>query len=276
MKMALAGRLAAMLAVVLGILCTHAQAADVKVLSTIAFQRVFEQELPAFNRASGHAASAEFGGTTAMAGRLQNGEVADVYFGTRPAVDALLAAGKLQPDSVVDLARSPVGMAVRKGAPRPDISTAAALRRALLAAKGITYPDPASGSVSAIHITKVAEQLGIAEALKAKTRRPPGGAAAGPTMLITGEADLAVQQNCELLLAPGVELLGPLPPEFQLVTVMSAAVPVTAREPAAARALIRYLQTPAAAEVMQRWGLEPLARTGSARSTGERRPKAAL
>jgi molybdate transport system substrate-binding protein len=263
MKAAFAGQLALVFAVVLGILCAHAQAADVKVLSTIAFQRVFEQELPAFNHASGHAASAEFGGNTAMAERVQKGEAADVYFGTRPAIDALLAAGKLQPDSVVDLARSPVGMAVRKGAPRPDISTANALRSALLAAKGITYPDPAAGSVSGIHITKVAERLGIAEALRARTRRPPGTAAGGPTMLITGEADLAIQQNCELLLVPGVELLGPLPPEFQLITVMSAAVPLTARQPVAARAFIRYLQTPAVAEVMQRWGLEPLARTGA-------------
>ncbi len=244
----------------LGISCTQAQAADVKVLSTIAFQSVFAEELTAFNRASGHRVSAEFGGTTAMATRVRNGEVADVYFGTRQAVDALLAAGKLQPDSVVDLARSPVGMAVKQGAPRPDISTADALRRAMLAARGITYPDPASGSPSAIHLTKVAEQLGIAEALRTRTRRPPGGGAAGPTMLTTGEADLALQQNCELLLAPGVELLGPLPPEFQLITIMSAAVPVTAREPAAARAFIRSLQRPTAGEVMQRWGLEPIAR----------------
>jgi molybdate transport system substrate-binding protein len=252
-----AALLAALLAA-LGAPPTPAAATDIKVLSTIAFQRVFDQELPAFNRVSGHTASAEFSGGTAMAARVRAGEAVDVFFGTRPLIDALLAAGKVRPDSVSDLAISRVGIAVRKGAARPDISTAAALRRVLLAAKGITYPDPASGSPSANHIIKVAEQLGIGDAFRAKTRRPPGGAATGPTLLATGEVELAVQQNCELLLVPNVELLGPLPPEFQLVTVMTAAVPVTAREPEAGKAFIRYMQTPAAAAVMNRWGLEPL------------------
>jgi molybdate transport system substrate-binding protein len=254
--------MAGLLAVLLGGACTQAQAAEVKVLSTIAFQRVFEEEVPTYNRSSGHTAAVEYGGGTAMARKVQEGAVADVYFGTRPLIDALLAAGKLQPDSVVELARSPAGFAVKKGAPKPDISTADALRRALLASRGITYPDPTSGSPSAIHLVKVAEQLGIADALKAKTRRPPGGAAAGPTMLGTGEADLAFQQNCELLLTPNVELLGPLPPEFRLITVMTAAVPMTARDPAAAKAFIRSLQTPEAAQVMRRWGLEPLVQIG--------------
>ena len=258
MSQPLATRIAAALAILFGVAPLPATAADITVLSTIAFQRVFDEQLPAFDRGSGHVAHAEFGGTTALATRVREGEVADVYFGTRPAIDALLAAGKVRPDSVVDLARSPVGFAVKKGAPRPDVSTADALRRTLLAAKGITYPDPASGSVSAIHLTRVAEQLGIAAELKARTRRPPGNAAAGPSLLASGEADLAFQQNCELLLAPGVELLGPLPREFQLVTVMSAAVPLTSREPEAARAFIRYLQTPAAVASMGRWGLEPL------------------
>jgi molybdate transport system substrate-binding protein len=260
MKMLFAGPVATAFAAVLGISCTQAQAAEVKVLSTIAFQRVFDEQIPAFNRASGHTGRAEFDGAAAMAERVQKGEVAEVYLGPRQNVDALVAAGKVQPDSVVDLARSPAGFAVRKGAPKPDISTADALRRTLLAAKGITYPDPAHGSPSGMYLVKLAGQLGIAEALQARTRRPPGGAAGGPAMLITGEADLAFQQNCELLLTPGVELLGPLPPELQLITVMSAAVPVTAREPAAARAFIRSLQTPAAGKVMQRWGLAPIAR----------------
>ncbi len=263
----LATHLAAVLAIVLGASSMLAEAAEVKVLSTIAFQRVFDEQLPAFNRTSGHTASAEFGGTTAMAGRVSNGEIADVYFGTRAAIDALLAAGKVRPDSVVDLARSPVGFAVKQGAPRPDVATADALKRTLLAARGITYPNPASGSPSANHLVRVAEQLGIGNELQARTRRPPGGAAAGPTMLITGEADLAFQQNCELLLTPGIELLGPLPREFQLITIMSAAMPVTTREPEAARAFIRHLQTPAAAAVMSRWGLEPIAPSGAITST---------
>ncbi len=264
MNQTIATRLVAHLAVVLTALLASsmpAMAAEVKVLSTIAFQSVFDTEIPAFNKSSGHKASVEFGGGSAMAARVQNNEVVDVYFGARQNIDALIAAGKVRADSVVDLARSPVGFAVKKGAPKPDISTADALKRTLLAARGITYPDPASGSPSANHLVRVAEQLGIADDLRAKTRRPPGGGAAGPTMLISGEAELAFQQNCELLLTPGIELLGPLPKEFQLITIMSAAVPVTAREPEAAKAFIKYLQTPSAMAVMKRWGLEPIAST---------------
>jgi molybdate transport system substrate-binding protein len=256
----MSGRLAALAALILSVCNTAAGAAEVKVLSTIAFQRVFDEEIPAFNRSSGHTVKAEFGGTTAMATRVRNGEAADIYFGTRQAVDALVAAGKVRADSVLSLANSPVGFAVKKGAHWPDVSTAEKLKNAILASKGITYPDPASGSPSANHLVKVAEQLGIADALQARTRRPPGGGAAGPDMLNTGEADLAFQQNCELLLAPNVELIGPLPREFQLNTVMAVAVLVQAREPQAAAAFIRYLQTPAVAKVMTRWGLEPLAK----------------
>jgi molybdate transport system substrate-binding protein len=246
-----------------------AQPADFKVLSTIAFEGAFKTLVPEFNRTAGHVTDAEFGGAGVMLERVQKDEVADLYFGPRETVDALVAAGKVRPGSVVDLVRSPMGIAVRKGAPKPDISTAAGLKRVLLAAKGITYPDPNGVSPSARQLVKIAARLGISEELKARTRRPTRGTAAGPTMLITGEVDLAVQQNCELLTyAPDIELLGPLPREFQLDTIMSAAVPITARDPSAARALIQFLQTPAAAEVMRRWSLEPIERAAAARAAG--------
>jgi molybdate transport system substrate-binding protein len=249
----------AALAALLCIACTTAQAAEVRVLSSKAFQGAFEEQLPIFERSSGHSLRAEFGGSAPMADRVRNGEVADVFFGVRHDIDTLLAAGKLQPDSVVDLAGVSLGLAVRKGAPKPDISTRDSLKRVLLAAKGITYADPAAGAPSAIHLLKIAEQLGISDELKARTRRPAGSDGPGLTMVANGEADLALQQTSELALMPGVELLGPLPPEFQLVTIESAGVLVSARQPAAGRALIRYLQTPAAVTAMQRRGLAPLA-----------------
>ena len=195
----------------------------------------------------------------AMANRVRQGEVADIYVGPRQNFDALIAAGRMQPDAVVDLAHSYFALAVRKGAPRPDISTPDALRRVLLAARGITFPDPAFGSPTGIHLTRVAAQLGISDELKARTRRPPDGTAFGPGMLISGEADIAVQQTSELLMQESaIDLLGPLPAEFQLTTIISAGVPVAAREPAAARAFIRFLQRPDAAKVLRRWGLEPI------------------
>jgi molybdate transport system substrate-binding protein len=254
----LAAPLVAMLAALSGFAATPARAADISVFATIAFQHVFDAAIPAFDRSSGNMVHVEYGGGSAMADRVKNGGAADVYVGSRAGVDALLAAGKVRPDSVVDLARSPVGFGVKKGAPKPDVSTAAALRRTLLAAHGITYPDPASGSPSANHLVRIAAQLGIADELQARTRRPAGGAAEGPVLLGTGEADLAFQQNCELLLAPDVELLGPLPPEFELITIMTAAVPANAHEPAAGLAFIRSLKTAPGGALMKRWGLEPI------------------
>ena len=260
-----AAPLVALCAALLALASAPARSAEVKVLSTIAFQRVFENALPDLDRDSGQTAKPEFGTAMALANRVQQGEAADVYIGPRQNVDALVKAGKVRADSVIDLARSPIGMAVRKGAPKPDISSAAALKRALLASRGVTFPDPAAGSPSGQHFLRVAAQLGVADELKAKTRRPPDGTAFGPSMLISGEADLALQQTSELLMRESdIDLLGPLPPEFQLITIMSAGVPVTSREPAAARAFIRALQAPAAGPVLKRWGLEPIAPAAAA------------
>jgi molybdate transport system substrate-binding protein len=259
MRLIAAGRMG-LAALLLGACTTLAGAGEIKVLSTIAFQRVFHEAVPAFDRASGNTVKVDFGGSAAVAGRVRNGEAADVYFGARKDMDELVAAGKVRAGSVVTLANSQAGFGVRKGAPKPDISTAAKLKSAILASKGITYPDPASGSPSGNQLVKIAAQLGVADALASRTRRPPGGGAAGPVMLNTGEADLAFQQNCELLLAPNVELIGPLPSEFELITPMVAAVPIQAHDPEAAMAFIRFLQTPAEAALMHRWGLEPLAK----------------
>lgn len=238
--------------------CASSFAADLKVLSTIAFERVFDEAIPVFNGSGGHKASVQLGTGGAVAARVQNDEVADLFIGPRQNIDALVKAGKLRADSVVDIARSTAGFAVKKGMPKPDISTAEALKRTLLAARGITYPDPSHGSPSANHLLRVAAQLGITNELKSRTRHPPVGNASGPTMLVTGEADLAFQQNCELLLVPDADLLGPLPKEFQLITIMAVAAPVTAREPEAAKAFVRYMQGPQAAAIMTRWGLEPV------------------
>lgn len=234
-----------------------AAAAELKVFSTIALQTALEDLAPKFGAASGHTISSDFAITGALAKRLQEGEAADVFVGTRSAVDELLKAGKVQKGSDVDLANSSVGMAVRKGAARPDISTTEALKRAIIAAKAISYTDPASGGASGVHFSKVLERLGIAEQMKARTRFPPGGGFAA-RLLVAGEVDLAVQQNAELLSVPGVELLGPLPAEWQSVTKFSAAVPVAARQPEAGKAFIRYLQTAQAATVLKAKGLEPL------------------
>src|SRR5438876_5047151 len=234
-----------------------AAAADVKGLSTIALQSVAEELLPQFEKASGHKVSITYGLGVAMVKRVQEGEAADFLLAPRGAVDGLLKAGKLAPGSDVSLARSSVGIAVRKGAPRPDISTPEALKRTLLAARAISYSNPAYGGASGVHFAKVLERLGIADEMKAKTRFPPEGGFTA-RLLAAGEVDLAVQQIGELISAPGVELLAPLPADLQSVTTFAAAIPLSASQPDAATALIRYLQSSAAMAVIKAKGLEPI------------------
>jgi len=234
-----------------------AAAADVKGLSTIALQSVAEELLPQFEKASGHKVSIAFGLGVAMVKRIQDGEAADFLLAPRSAVDGLLKAGKLAPGSDVSLARSSVGIAVRKGAAKPDISTPEALKRTLLAARAVSYSNPAYGGASGVHFAKVLERLGIADEMKAKTRFPPEGGFTA-RLLAAGEVDLAVQQIGELISTPGVELLGPLPGELQSVTTFAAAIPVSASQADAARALIRYLQSPEAMAVIKARGLDPV------------------
>jgi molybdate transport system substrate-binding protein len=233
-------------------------AAEIKGLSTIALQSVAEDLLPKFEKASGHKPSVSFGLGVAVAKRIEDGEAADIVLAPRSAIDGLLKAGKLAQGSDVTLARSGVGVAVRKGAPRPDISTPDALKRTLLAARAISYSNPAYGGASGVHFGKVLERLGIAEEMKAKTRFPPQGGFTAH-LLAAGEVDLAIQQTGELISTPGVELLGPLPGDLQSITTFAAAIPLAASQPDAARALIRFLQSPEAMAVMKAKGLDPVA-----------------
>ena len=248
----------AVIALALGGMPADARAAEIKVLATIGVQSVMEELAPRFEKASGHKLTITFGLGGALAKRVQDGEAADLLIGPRGAIDGLIKAGRLEPGSDSNLARSSVGVAVRKGAPKPDISTPDALKRALLAAKSISYSNPAFGGASGVHFGKVIERLGIVEEMKAKTRFPPEGGFTA-RLLANGDAELAVQQIGELISIPDVELLGPLPGELQSVTTFAAAIPSAAHQPHAARALIEYLQSPETAAVMKAKGLDPIA-----------------
>jgi len=235
-----------------------ASAAELHGLSTIAVQSAMEELIPHFEKASGHKVHVAFGLGVAMAKRVQDGESADFVVGPRVAIDGLTKAGKLAPGSEATLARSSVGVAVRKGAPKPDISTPDALKRTLLAARAISYSNPAYGGASGVHFAKVLERLGIADEMKPKTRFPPEGGFTA-RLLAAGEVDLAVQQTGELISVPGVELVGSLPGELQSVTTFAVAIPTAARQADAAKALIKYLQSAEAAAVMKAKGLDPAA-----------------
>jgi len=248
----------AVVALAFGGMTGVAGAAEITVLSSIGLQSVLEDLAPKFENSSGHKLSLTFGLAGPFAKRVQDGEAVDILVAPRGFIDGLIKANRSEPNSETNLARSSVGVAVRKGAPKPDISTPEALKRALLAARSISYTNPAFGGASGVHFGKVIERLGIADEMKAKTKFPPQGGFTAP-LLASGEVDLAVQQIGELISVPDVELLGPLPGDLQSVTTMTVAIPSAARQPEAARALIKYLQSPEATAVMKAKGLDPIA-----------------
>ena len=167
-------------------------------------------------------------------------------------IDELTQQGHVVAGSKRELARCGAGVAVRAGVPKPDISTVEAFKRALLDAKSIAHT---TSGASGMHLLRVVERLGIAQQVKAKARTQPGGLVG--EILARGEADLAVQQIPELLAVPGLDFVGPLPAELQITSIVSAAIFSRAAQPEAARALLEFLSTPAAARVLKAGGLEP-------------------
>jgi molybdate transport system substrate-binding protein len=228
----------------------------VKVFSSIAVQPAIEVLLPRFIADTGIAPDFEWNTAPAFVKRLQAGETADLLILNRAGTDIMVSDGRILPGSEVTLASSPAAIAVRAGAPKPDISTPEALKRTLLAARAISYTDPAAGGASGIHFAKMLEQMGIAAEVNAKNRFPPAGGLSG-RFLPTGAGDLAVQQIPELKQVPGIEILGPLPSPYQLVTVFVAAIERSSSKAADARKLIDFLRTPGAAAVFRDKGLDP-------------------
>ena len=237
-------------------------AADIRVLTSGAFTEPHKQLAPEFERATGHkvltAYGASMGGAPdSIPRRLQRGEPADVVILASGALEALIKDGKVVPGSRVDLVRSSIGMAVRAGAPKPDISTVEALKRTLLEAKSIAYSVSASG----VYIsTELYQRLGITDQVAGKSKRIAGERVA--TAVARGDAEIGFQQVSELLPVKGIDYVGLLPPEVQRVTVFSAGIAAGAKEPQAARALIEFYVSPGAAPVIVQSGLEPLTRPG--------------
>jgi molybdate transport system substrate-binding protein len=185
--------------------------------------------------------------------RIQRGEPIDVVIMVDYALSDLIKGGKVIADSRVELARSSIGVAVRAGAPKPDISSVDALRRTLLEAKSIAYSDSASG----VYIsTELFKRLGIADQVAGKSRMIPAEPVGA--VVARGEAEIGLQQLSELKPIAGIDLVGPLPPEVQKITIFSAGIVVGAREPDAARALIAFLASPAAAAAIKESGMEPM------------------
>jgi molybdate transport system substrate-binding protein len=234
--------------------------AEVRVLSAGGMRQVMLDLGPKFERATGYRLNVSFDSGAVIVNRLEGGVHADVVLLPRPGIDRLADAGKLVAGSAADLATSRVGVAVRKGSPKPDISTPEAFKRMMLAAKTIACPDPALGGSSGVHIAKVFERLGIAEALKPKlvlVSTPDQEAMMPGRLVARGEAEVALHQMQELWAVPGVEIVGPLPGNLQGTFLFSAAVMVGARDMKAAKALVEFLRTSEAKAVIKAKGMDP-------------------
>jgi molybdate transport system substrate-binding protein len=244
------------LLVLLTAVAVHAD--GITVMSSGALSAALRELMPAFERASGSTLTVVSGGSVAGAAesipdRLQRGERADVVIMAAAGIDDLAKAGHLVAGSRVDLARSSIGVAVRAGAPKPDIGSVDALRRALLAAKSVAY----SASVSGVYIsTELFQRLGIAAQMASKSRKVDGEPVGA--VVARGEAELGFQQISELRPVPGVEIVGPLPADVQRVTVFSAAAGARSANPAGGRALITFLSSPAAAAAIAKSGMDPV------------------
>jgi molybdate transport system substrate-binding protein len=211
--------------------------------------------IPQFEKTSGHKVSYSYDPSGGLARRLRGGEFADMILVASPELDKLIADGKVIGPRV-DISRTGIGVAVKKGAPRPDVSTPEALKRALLAAKSVGHTAPAGGGITALHILRVFEKLGIAKEVATKTKLAAGGPNGRvSTLIVNGEAEIAFQQVSELMTNPDVEVIGMLPDELQQITINSAAITAVAKEPDAARALIKYLTSPEETAVYKKTGL---------------------
>jgi molybdate transport system substrate-binding protein len=226
-------------------------AAEIKVMAGAAFKEAYLELVPEFERTTGHKVVTIWIPSVQMMSRLKGGETVDLVIMAAGAIDELIKLGKIAPGSRVDLAKSGVGVAVRAGAPRPDISSGEALKRAVLAAKSIVYSHGPSG----VYIAGLFQRMGIAEELKSKIKQVQGEPAGA--VVARGEAEIGFQQMSELLPVPGIDLLGPLPADVQQITLFSAGLHVGAKEPDAARALVKFMTAPAAVPVIRKKGMEP-------------------
>jgi molybdate transport system substrate-binding protein len=239
-------------------LSTAASAAEVHVMISGGLTAAYKALVPEFERKTGNKVVTAFGpsmGTTenAIPVRLDRGEPADVLIMVGYALGDLIKQGKVVSDSRVDLVNSPIGIAIKSGAPKPDISSADSVRQALLAAKSIAYSDSASGVYVS---TEMFAKLGISDQMKDKARKIP--ATPVGEIVARGEAEIGLQQISELKPVAGIDIVGPLPDALQKITTFSAGIATVSKEPDAGKALISFLASPEARDTLVKSGLDPI------------------
>ncbi len=229
-----------------------ATAAEIKVLSSNAIKEAYLELVPGFERVTEHKVATIWAGTVEIMKRMQAGETFDLIIMAGPSLDELVKLGKIVPGSRVDLVKSGVGVAVRAGAPKPDISSSDAVKKALLAARSIGFSTGPSG----VYLAGLFQRMGIADEIKPKLKQVPPGVPVG-TIIASGEAEIGFQQMSELIHVAGIDYLGPLPADIQRITVFSGGIHTGAKQADAAKALVKFLTAPAAVPVIKKHGLEP-------------------
>jgi molybdate transport system substrate-binding protein len=233
----------------------EAAAVEIKVLTAGAFKQVLLALVPEFEKQTGHKVIVENDTVGALTKRIEGGEVFDLAVLTPGAVNDLAGKGKFVAGSRQNLARVGVGVVVKDGTPKPDISSVDAFKKSLLAAKSVAYIDPAAGGSSGIYVSGLLDKLGIGAEVKAKAKLIHGGAVAD--QIAKGEAEVGIHQISEILPVKGIVLVGPLPSEIQNFTVYAAGLGANAKQAEAAKDFIKALAGQAAAEVLKSKGMEP-------------------
>jgi len=229
-----------------------AHSAEIRLLASGAIKDAYLELLPDFEKASSHKVTAAWSSSTDIQRRIAAGEVADLVILGSNGTDELIKQGKLVASTRADFARSGIYVAVRSGAAAPDISSADALKKSVLAAKSVAY----SGGASGTYLVGMFQALGIYDQVKSKAVVTKANEPVGDRV-VSGEAEIGFHQLSELIPVKGIRIVGPLPPDLQHITVFSGAIHGSAKEPDAAAALIRFLTTPAVGQSIKKHGLDP-------------------
>jgi molybdate transport system substrate-binding protein len=228
------------------------QAAEIKLLASAAMKDAYLELIPQFEKVTGHKVSAAWSSTPDVQKRIAAGEAADLIILGDSGTEELIKQGRLAPGSRANFAKSGIGVAVRAGTPKPDISSADAVKRSVLAAKSVAYSAGASG----IYLVSMLQKLGISDQVKSKTAAVKPGEPVGE-VVARGDAEIGFHQMSELIRVKGIQILGPLPAEIQSITVYSGGIHSATKEADGATALVKFLTAPAAAPIIKKHGLEP-------------------
>ena len=229
-------------------------AAEIKLLTAGAMRAVVVAVLADFEKQTGHKVSLDNDTAGGLSKRIDGGEAFDVAIITPAVVDDLAKKGRIVPGSRIDLAKVGMGVAIKEGAPAPDIGTVDAFKRTLLAAKSVAYIDPKAGGSSGIYFDKLLDRLGIADQVRPKAKLKAGGYVA--ELVANGEAEIAIHQISEIVPVKGVTLAGPLPAEIQNSTVYAGGIGAAAKDGAAAKALVAFLAGPAIDPILKSKGMQ--------------------